>query len=85
MEAGLPQLLAGNWFGLTAPKGTPREAIDWMNQAVPKALAVQAVRERILQLGAEPMPMTPAQYGTLIRSDTQRWTGIIRAANIKSE
>jgi len=85
VEAGVPKLIAGNWFGLTAPKGTPAEAIEWVNRQVAVALANTAVRERLLAQGAEPMVSSPAEFGALMRSDTQRWTGVIKAANIKAE
>lgn len=85
VEAGIPKLIAGNWFGLTVPKGTPKEAIDWLNKSVSQALAAPAVSQQLLAQGAEPMQSTPAEFGTLMRSDTQRWTGVIRAANIKAE
>lgn len=85
VEAGIPKLIAGNWFGLTVPKGTPKEAIDWLNKSVSQALATPAVSQQLLAQGAEPMQSTPAEFGALMRSDTQRWTDVIRAANIKSE
>ena len=84
-EAGSPQLLAGNWFGLTAPKGTPHEAIVWLNSEVGKALASSAIQERLAAQGATPMIRTPAQFGALIRDDTQRWGAIIKSANIPAE
>jgi tripartite-type tricarboxylate transporter receptor subunit TctC len=84
-EAGIPGLRAGNWFGLTAPRGTPREAIDWVNREVAKALASAAVKDRLLAQGAAPLVLTEAEFGRLIQDDTQRWSGIIRAAGIRAE
>lgn len=85
VEAGVPKLIAGNWFGLTAPKGTPAEAIDWVNRQVAGALANAAVKERLLAQGAEPIVSSPGEFGNLMRSDTTRWTAVIKAANIKAE
>ena len=85
VEAGVPKLIAGNWFGLTAPKGTPAEVIEWVNRQVAGALTNPAVRERLLAQGAEPTISSPADFGRLMRSDTQRWSGVIKAANIKAE
>ena len=85
VEAGVPKLIAGNWFGLTAPKGTPAPVIEWVNRQVAAALTHPAVRERLLGQGAEPTISSPADFGSLMRSDTQRWTGVIKAANIKAE
>lgn len=85
VEAGVSKLIAGNWFGLTAPKGTPAEAIDWVNRQVAGALANAAVKERLLAQGAEPIVSSPGEFGNLMRSDTTRWTAVIKAANIKAE
>lgn len=84
-EAGVPSLVAGNWFGLTAPKGTPPEAIEWMNREVARALTVPAVRERLAAQGASPLTLSPAEFGRLMRDDTARWGTIIRNAGIRGE
>ena len=84
-EAGVPTYVAGNWFGLTAPKGTPPEAIEWIRGEVLKALATPEIKERLAAQGAEPSGMTPDAFGKQLRDDTKRWTEVIRAANIKAE
>jgi len=83
VEAGLPQFLIGNWFGLTATKGTPKEAIDWLHKEVVKALADPEVRERLATQGAETSGITPEELGKMMREDTRRWTELIRSAGIK--
>ena len=84
-EAGVPTYVAGNWFGLTAPNGTPQVAIEWIRTAVLKALASPEVKERLATQGAEPSGITPDVFGKQLRDDTKRWTEVIRAANIKAE
>jgi tripartite-type tricarboxylate transporter receptor subunit TctC len=84
-ESGVPTYVASNWFGLTAPKGTPPEAIAWMRNEVLRALATPEVKERLAALGAEPSGITTEEMGKLLRDDTKRWTEVIRAANIKAE
>jgi tripartite-type tricarboxylate transporter receptor subunit TctC len=84
-QSGVPTYVAGNWFGLTAPKGTPPEAIAWIRAEVLKALASADVKERLAAQGAEPSGITPEAFETLLRDDTKRWTEVIRAANIKAE
>jgi tripartite-type tricarboxylate transporter receptor subunit TctC len=84
-QSGVPTYVAGNWFGLTAPKGTPPEAIEWIRAEVLKALASADVKERLAAQGAEPSGITPEAFETLLRDDTKRWTEVIRAANIKAE
>lgn len=84
-EAGLPKFIAGNWFGWSAPKGTPKEAIDWLHREVVKALASPEVKERLAQQGSEPSGVTPEEFAVVVRNDIQRWTEVIRAAGIKAE
>ena len=67
-EAGYPALnrLAITWFGLVAPVGTPQSTIDTLNRAAREALNSPAVRERLAQLGVQPLGGTPAQFARLI-------------------
>jgi tripartite-type tricarboxylate transporter receptor subunit TctC len=84
-ESGVPRYVAGNWFGLTAPKGTPKEAIDYIHREVVKALASPEVKERLAAQGAEPSGMSPQEMGKLLVDDTKRWTNVIQSAGIKAE
>jgi tripartite-type tricarboxylate transporter receptor subunit TctC len=84
-ESGVPGFVAGNWFGLTAPKGTPREAIDYIHREVVKALASPDVKERLAAQGAEPSGISPQEMGKLLVEDTKRWTNVIHSAGIKAE
>lgn len=84
-EAGLPSFIAGNWFGWSAPKGTPREAILWLQTEVAKVLAMPDVKERFAQMGAEPSGITPEAFAAVVKQDMQRWGDAIKAAGIKPE
>jgi tripartite-type tricarboxylate transporter receptor subunit TctC len=84
-ESGVPRYVAGNWFGLTAPKGTPKEAIDYIHREVLKALASPEVKERLAAQGAEPSGITPQEMGKMLADDTKRWTAVITSAGIKAE
>jgi tripartite-type tricarboxylate transporter receptor subunit TctC len=81
----VPDFVAGNWFGLTAPKGTPKEAIAYIHREVVKALASPDLKERLAAQGAEPSGITPQEMGKLLVVDTKQWTGVIRGAGIKAE
>ena len=85
VEEGLPRFIAGNWFGWSAPKGTPKEAIDWLHREVVKALAAPDVKERLIRQGSEPSGITPEDFAVVVQKDIQRWTEVIRAAGIKVE
>jgi tripartite-type tricarboxylate transporter receptor subunit TctC len=73
------------WYGIAAPRGTPPEIVAKLNQAVNAVLADPKLQARLAELGGEPMPMTPAQFGKLVAEETERWGKLIRAANIKAE
>jgi tripartite-type tricarboxylate transporter receptor subunit TctC len=84
-ERGVPDFVVGNWFGLTAPKGTPKEAIAYIHGEVVKAIASPDLKERLAAQGAEPSGITPQEMGKLLVVDTKQWTGVIRGAGIKAE
>jgi tripartite-type tricarboxylate transporter receptor subunit TctC len=69
--------------GLGAPAGTPTAVIDKLNKGVGKALADATLKAKIIDLGGVPMPMTPAEFGTLLAEETAKWGKVIRAAKIK--
>jgi tripartite-type tricarboxylate transporter receptor subunit TctC len=73
------------WYGIVAPKGTPPDVVDMLNAAVNAVLADPKLKARLAELGGEPMPMTPAQFGKLIADETEKWARVIRAASIKPE
>jgi len=54
---------ASVWYGISAPKGTPPEIVETLNKAVAAALADPKMKARIAELGATPMPMSPAEFG----------------------
>jgi tripartite-type tricarboxylate transporter receptor subunit TctC len=73
------------WYGIAAPKGTPPEIIGTLNRAVNAVLANPKLQARLTELGGEPMPMAPAEFGKLVADETEKWAKVIRAANIKVE
>jgi len=73
------------WYGIAAPKGTPPEIVEKLNQAVNAVLADPKLQARLAELAGEPMPMTPAEFGKLVAEETEKWGKVIGAANIKAE
>jgi len=87
-EAGLPGFYQSVWYGLFAPKGTPKAVIDRLNAAVVKALVDPAVRRRFDDIEQEIPPrdqQTPEALRALQKSDIEKWWPIIRGAGIKVE
>ena len=88
IEAGLANLDASPWWGLFAPKGTPRPILDRLTDALDKAVEDPNTRKRLLELGGDiPQKGNRGQQAlaTLVRKDIARWTPIIKAANVKPE
>jgi tripartite-type tricarboxylate transporter receptor subunit TctC len=73
------------FYGIAVPRGTPPEIVGKLNQAVNAVLADPKLQARLAELGGEPMPMTPAEFGKLVAEETEKWAKVIRAANIKPE
>jgi tripartite-type tricarboxylate transporter receptor subunit TctC len=73
------------WDGIGAPKNTPAEIIDKLNKAINVSLADPNMKVRLSNLGAEPMLMTPGEFGKFIADEIEKWAKVIRAANIKAE
>jgi tripartite-type tricarboxylate transporter receptor subunit TctC len=76
---------ASNWYGIAAPRNTPADIINRLNKEINASLADPRLKARLADLGATPMPMTPADFGKLIADETEKWGKVIRAANIKAE
>jgi tripartite-type tricarboxylate transporter receptor subunit TctC len=87
-EMGLTALSFSEWFGLFAPKGTPKDIIARLNAAAVEALADQAVRPRFVDIGLEVFPrerQTPEALGALVKADAEKWSPIIKELGIKPE
>jgi tripartite-type tricarboxylate transporter receptor subunit TctC len=85
-EAGLPGLHISIWYGIWAPRGTPKEAVAKLNQAVKDALADADTRKRLGDLGMEIVPLerqTPEALGAHQKAEIEKWWPIIKAADIK--
>jgi len=81
----VPGYEATVWYGIAAPKGTPPEIVEKLNQAVNVVLANPKLQIRLAELGGEAMPMTPAEFGKLVADETEKWAKVVKFAGIKPE
>jgi tripartite-type tricarboxylate transporter receptor subunit TctC len=79
----VPGYEATLWNGFGAPRGTPSEIIEKLNNEINAALADPVIKARIAQLGSNVLSGSPADFGKLISEETEKWAKVIRAANIK--
>jgi tripartite-type tricarboxylate transporter receptor subunit TctC len=87
-ESGVPGLYATGWFGLFAPKGTPKNIIVRLNGAIVQVLGDPVVRTRFAELGIDVAPreqQTPEGLAAFHKAEIEKWWPIIKAANIKGE
>ncbi len=82
-EAGVPGYEAIGWFGVVAPKETPRPIIERLNAEIRAALADPDIRNRALAAGTEPFTNTPEEFAAMIREETKKWAEVIKAGGIK--
>jgi tripartite-type tricarboxylate transporter receptor subunit TctC len=80
----LPGFEASNFFGIGAPRSTPGDIVDRLNQEVNAGLADPKMKMRLTELGPV-LPGSPADFGRLIAEETEKWSKVIRAANIKPQ
>ena len=73
------------WWGLLAPAGTPGDVVAKLNQAVNQILARPAIAGNFLREGAIATPLTPAQFGTVIADDVERWKKLAKQQNITAD
>ena len=70
------------FYGMSAPKGTPRDIIDILNKAVAEALKDPKLVARLAELGGVPKPLTPEGYGKLIADETEKWRKVVEFAGV---
>ncbi len=85
MQLGLKDFTATNWFGIAAPKGTPQAIIDRMQAEVKKAVESPDLAKRFADQGADVGAMAPADFQKYVRSQTEDWGKVIKAAGVQAE
>src|SRR5262249_32758428 len=76
---------ASFWYGVGAPKATPAEIVEKLNNEIKAGLADPKIKARLADLGGSVLPGSPSDFGKLIADDTEKWGKVIRAANIKPD
>jgi len=81
----VPGYEASAFYGMSAPKGTPPEIIDKLNQEINAALADPKVKARLAELGGMPTPGSPADFGKLVAAETDKWAKVIKEGGVSLE
>ena len=85
MNEFVPGYEADSFHGISAPKGTPREIVDKLNQEINAALADPKLKARLAELGAEVFTGTPEDYGRYLKGEIERWAKVIEFSGAKAE
>lgn len=84
-EGGVRDYVTGSWQGLLAPAGTPPDVIKKLNAVVVEILRSPEISAKLVGQGAEVVANTPEQFAAFLREDTDKWTKVVKDANIKVE
>jgi tripartite-type tricarboxylate transporter receptor subunit TctC len=85
IESGVRGYESSTWYGLLAPKATPRAIVMKLNKEVVAIINLREVKSHLLAEGAEPVGNTPEQFGEFIKSEIAKWGKVIRAAGLRTE
>ena len=84
-ESGMSGFDQGSWFGILAPARTPPEVVARLNGEIVKILKMPDVQKKFEDIGAQPVGNTSSEFATLIKGDTDRYSGVVKQAKIKVE
>jgi tripartite-type tricarboxylate transporter receptor subunit TctC len=78
----VPGFESVGFYGVAAPKGTPPEIIETLNKAINLALKDPKLAARLAEVGGLPKPMSPAEFGQLVASETEKWRKVVEFAKV---
>jgi tripartite-type tricarboxylate transporter receptor subunit TctC len=84
-EAGVPGVVVVNWYGLIAPKGTPKAVVERIAAETVKAVQAPALKKRLIADGSEGVGTTPAQFAAHVRAESEQWRSVIKKAGIRAQ
>jgi tripartite-type tricarboxylate transporter receptor subunit TctC len=84
-EVGYPGFETSQWYGIIGPAGLPKEIIDKLSVEINKALKTNAIKTRFANDDAKAGGGTPADFAALIKAEQERWSKVVKAANIRIE
>jgi len=81
-EAGLPGFQAVSWIGLMGPANMPKDIVDRLSNEMVKMLGDPALRQKLLDAGAEPVGSSAAEFATHMKAEMERWEPVVKAAGL---
>lgn len=84
-ESGFPGFEVQSWFGMSAPKGTPSQAINRLNAALNAALEDPAIKQRLMDMVATTSPGTPGDMQKFVNDELKNWNEVVKASGAKAD
>ena len=81
----VPGYEASQWYGITAPKGTPTEATQRLSKEINAVVADANLKARLSTVGVDSISMTSAEFGNFIAAETEKWEKVVQAADINAD
>jgi tripartite-type tricarboxylate transporter receptor subunit TctC len=85
IEQGYKDFVMGNWTGIVAPAGTPKDVVNKLSAEITRIIRTPEMTERLVQMGVDPMGGTPEEFGKLIRAETARFGKAVRDSGAKAD
>ncbi len=85
IEQGYKDFVMGNWTGIVAPAGTPKDVVSKLSVEITRIIRAPEMTERLVQMGVDPMGGTPEEFGKLIRAETARFGKAVRESGAKAD
>jgi tripartite-type tricarboxylate transporter receptor subunit TctC len=82
-ELGAPSLQMAPWFGIVTRAGTPDPVIRKLHADITAALRSPDISKRLTDVGFDPIPSSPEQFGAFMREETARWGAVVKASGAK--
>jgi tripartite-type tricarboxylate transporter receptor subunit TctC len=80
-----PGYEVSSWFGIGAPRGTPAAVVDKLNSAINDGLADPRLQARIAEMASVPLRLSPAQFATLIVTETAKWARVVKLSGARAD
>ena len=74
-----------NWYGIVAPTGTPARAVERLHSEIQRAMAIPELRDKLIAQGTDPVDSNPQTFGAFMKTESVKWAGVIKEANIKAD
>jgi tripartite-type tricarboxylate transporter receptor subunit TctC len=84
-SSAYPGVEGDSWGGVFAPAGTDKQIVALLNREIVGILSQSAMRERLLDIGYEPVGNRPGEFAAQIRTEIAKWAKVIRSAGIKAQ